>query len=58
MDILKSEHNFLGITQKELYAYDSSKCVIQQLPYEHTSSYKKGSDKGPEAVINNSRFVI
>ena len=36
MDILKSEHNFLGITQKELYAYDSSKCVIQQLPYEHT----------------------
>ena len=57
MDILKSEHNFLGITQKELYAYDSSKCVIQQLPYEHTSSYKKGSDKGPEAVINNSHYV-
>jgi len=57
MNILKSEHNFLGITQKELYEYDSSKCVIQQLPYEHTSSYKKGSDKGPEAVINNSHYV-
>ncbi len=57
MNSLASEHNFLGIAQEELFTYQSSKCVIQQLPYEHTSSYKKGSDKGPQAVINNSHYV-
>ncbi len=57
MNSLASEHNFLGIAQEELFTYHSSKCVIQQLPYEHTSSYKQGSDKGPQAVINNSHYV-
>jgi agmatinase len=57
MNVLSPEKTFLGIREPELYSYDTSKVVIQQLPYEHTSSYKKGSNKGPEAVINNSHYV-
>jgi agmatinase len=57
MNVLSSDNTFLGIKEPELHNYDTSKVVIQQLPYEHTSSYKKGSDKGPEAVINNSHYV-
>ena len=53
MNVLNSENNFLGITEKELHEYSSSKCVIQQAPYEHTSSYKKGS----AAILSNSKFV-
>jgi agmatinase len=57
MNVLASEDNFLGITEKVLYTYETAKCVIQQLPYEYTSSYKKGSDKGPSAVLQNSHYV-
>lgn len=57
MQVLGSDENFLGITEENLFAYDSSKVVIQQLPYEHTSSYKQGSDKGPSAILSNSHFV-
>jgi agmatinase len=57
MIVKDSNQNFLGITENKLFEYNSSKCVIQQFPYEHTSSYKKGSDKGPEAIIYNSHFV-
>ncbi len=51
------ETNFLGITEEELHAFESSKVVIQSLPYEHTSSYIGGSDKGPEAILNASHYV-
>jgi len=47
MEFLSSEHNFLGITEPELHDWNSSKVVIQQVPYEHTSSYIEGSAKGP-----------
>lgn len=57
MKVLNPSFNFLGIKEPEHYKYKTSKCVIQQLPYEQTSSYKKGSDKGPQAVINNSQYV-
>ncbi|PCJ63702.1 MAG: agmatinase [Bacteroidetes bacterium] len=57
MIVLDSSENFLGITEKELFQYNTSRCVIQQLPYEHTSSYKQGSYKGPSAVIQNSQYV-
>jgi agmatinase len=52
-----TEENFLGITESELFEYESSKVVIQSAPYEFTSSYLQGSDKGPEEIINASHFV-
>jgi agmatinase len=57
MKFLNSKHNFLGITEKELYGYKQAKYVIQSVPYEHTSSYISGSDKGPAAVISASHYV-
>lgn len=57
MNVLTPEHNFLGINEEDLHTYENSKCVIQQLPYEHTSSYKTGSKNGPSAIITNSQFV-
>ena len=49
--------HFLGITEPKWREYESSSCVIQQLPYEHTSSFKKGSSRGPNAIIHNSHYV-
>ena len=57
MKVLDTEHNFLGIEEPELYQYDQAKVVIQSAPYEHTSSYVQGSDKGPSAIIDASHFV-
>ncbi len=54
---LNTGHNFLAITEENLYNYDDAKVVIQSAPYEHTSSYLAGSDKGPEAIIKASHFV-
>jgi agmatinase len=50
-------NRFLDIPEAELYEYDKSKYVIQQVPYEHTSSYLQGSSKGPAAIISASHFV-
>lgn len=52
-----AQPNFLGLQDSSLYSYEKSKVVIQQLPYEHTSSYLSGSAKGPEAIIKASEFV-
>lgn len=57
MNVLTVENNFLGIENPDFYTYEKAKCVIQLLPYEHTSSYKKGSDKGPHAIVANSHYV-
>ncbi len=57
MQSLATEHNFLGIAEKELYDYGSSKIVIQSAPYERTSSYLEGSKFGPGAIIEASHFV-
>ena len=57
MKTLPTESNFLGIEENELHNYTSSKVVIQQVPYEHTSSYLEGSAKGPKAIVDASRFV-
>jgi agmatinase len=54
---LNSEVNFLGITETELFSYDSAKVVIQSAPYEHTSSYLEGSKYGPNAIIEASHYV-
>ena len=57
MKVLSTKDNFLGISEKDLYSYEKSKYVIQSVPYEYTSSYLAGSDKGPQAIINASQFV-
>jgi len=57
MKVLGTEDNFLGIAEPELFEYKSSSFVIQQVPYEHTSSYLQGSAKGPSAIVEASQFV-
>jgi len=57
MQVLNESSNFLGINEQQFNAYKNAKCVIQQLPYEYTSSYKKGSNKGPQAILHNSHYL-
>ena len=57
MKALPSDKNFLGIEDENLYDYGKSRFVIQQIPYEHTSSYLQGSSKGPAAMIEASHYV-
>lgn len=57
MRVLPTEKNFLGIEDESLYSYGKSRFVIQQIPYEHTSSYLQGSSKGPAAILEASHFV-
>lgn len=56
MDVLGIEKNFLAL-EEAFSKYANSPVVIQSLPYEHTSSYRKGSAAGPEAFLNASHFV-
>jgi agmatinase len=57
MKALPADQNFLAIPEADLCDYSKSRFVIQQVPYEHTSSYLQGSAKGPGAVIEASHFV-
>lgn len=54
---LGPEHNFLGITEPDLFSFERADAVILPIPYEHTSSYKSGSKYGPQAIIDASHFV-
>ncbi len=54
---LNADANFLGIEDESLCSYSQSKYVIQSVPYEHTSSYLAGSEKGPAAILEASHFV-
>ena len=48
--------NFLAIEDK--YSnYDKSEIAILSVPYETTTSYGKGTGKGPSAIIDASHFV-
>lgn len=57
MKALGPENNFLGIEDPSLFEYDKARYVIQSAPYEYTSSYLSGSDKGPSAIIEASHYV-
>ena len=57
MKYYNHKKNFLAIQEEEFCSYKSSKFVIQSAPYEYTSSYLSGSDKGPDAMIKASQFV-
>jgi len=51
------EKNFLGIDDPEFHSYETCRFVIQQMPYEHTSSYLEGSAEGPKAILEASHYV-
>jgi agmatinase len=55
--ILPAEEGFLALPEPQWAEFDSARIAIQQIPYEHTSSYISGSDKGPAAIISASHFV-
>lgn len=57
MKIYKTNKNFLGIADPNQYGYNEAQFVIQSAPYEHTSSYVQGSDKGPKEILKASHFV-
>ena len=57
MKVLSNEEAFLAIPESSLCDYKNSKFVIQQVPYEHTSSYLEGRAKGPAAIVSASHFV-
>lgn len=57
MTILPPDQNFLGITNANYYSYEKAEVVIQSAPYEHTSSYLAGSEKGPSAILSASHYV-
>lgn len=44
--------NFGG--NEVVYSYDESKIIIVPVPYDETSTWMKGADKGPDAVLNAS----
>ncbi|MEO6695317.1 MAG: agmatinase [Ignavibacteria bacterium] len=48
--------NFLAI-EDEFSNYRNSKIVILPVPFEQTTSYGKGTSKGPKAIINASQYV-
>lgn len=56
MEYIKCPGNFLEIPDK-FSAYSLSKAVILPLPYEKTTSYVKGTEKGPDAIIKASTQI-
>jgi N1-aminopropylagmatine ureohydrolase len=50
------ERNFLGIEEPWCHP-DKAGVYVLPAPYEHTSSYVRGSDRGPSAILEASRQV-
>ena len=55
--ILPADEGFLALPEAEWADFEKARIAIQQIPYEHTSSYISGSDKGPAAIVSASHFV-
>lgn len=53
---LGPEKNFLGIPEPWCHP-DRAGVYVLPAPYEHTSSYMKGSDRGPSAILEASQQV-
>ena len=53
---LSIKQNFLAIG-KEFSSFANSKIAILSAPYEKTTSYGKGTEKGPKAILNASHYV-
>lgn len=50
------KNNFLAIDE-EYSNYKDSLIAILPVPYEQTTSYGKGTSKGPKAILNASQYV-
>lgn len=50
----KPPNNFGGLSE-EFANYEQAKIVILPVPFDKTSTWSKGSDKGPKAIIEASR---
>ena len=48
-----SKQNYAGI-EDEYAGFDAAKVVIIPVPYDGTSTWQKGADKGPDAFLNAS----
>lgn len=57
MKSLPADKAFLAIPDESLASYENARYIIQQVPYEYTSSYLEGSAKGPAAIVSASHFV-
>lgn len=55
--LMSAETGFLAFPESHLATLENAKVVVQQTPYEHSSSYLMGSNKGPAAMIEASHFV-
>lgn len=53
---LPLKKNFLSI-EKEFSSYQNSTVAIISCPYEKTTSYGKGTAKGPKAILEASHYV-
>jgi agmatinase len=53
---LPLKQNFLGL-KKEFSLLENSKIAILSCPYEKTTTYGKGTAKGPAAIIKASQYV-
>ncbi|GAH44844.1 unnamed protein product, partial [marine sediment metagenome] len=47
--------NNFGDIEKEFSNFEKSRVVILPVPYEATTTYGKGTKKGPRAIIDASR---
>lgn len=56
MKTLNKNKNFLAIDD-EFSNLENSKIAIVSAPYEHSTSYGKGTSKGPEEILKASAYV-
>ncbi len=56
MQTLGQDKNFLAIEEK-YSSYENSAIAILPIPYEATTSYGKGTRKGPRAILKASAYV-
>lgn len=54
MNHIKFPKNFAEL-EDEISNYETSKVIILPVPYERTTTYVKGTAKGPQAIIDASR---
>jgi len=48
--------NYGGLDEQSS-SFDKARVVILPVPYDRTASYMKGTAKGPEAIVEASRFM-
>lgn len=51
---IKSMPHFLDMDDERMYELDNARYVILGVPYDGTSTFVKGADKGPQAILDAS----